>query len=64
MTDADNSDNDAKEFIFEIASGWTKKRALSAWSKGFYEKLLSYDAARVEQERSMLEAFELMSRPA
>ena len=64
MTDDDNSDKDAKEFVFETVSDWTKKRALSAWSKGFYETQLSYDAARVEQERSMLEAFEVMSRPA
>lgn len=64
LTDDDNSDKEAKEFIFEIASDWTKKRALSAWAKGFYEKQLSYDAARVEQERSMLETFEVMSRAA
>lgn len=64
MTDDDNSDKDAKEFVFETVSDWTKKRALLAWSKGFYEKQLSYDATRVEQERSMLEAFEVMSRPA
>lgn len=64
MTDADNSDKEAKEFVFETASEWTKKRALSAWSKDFYEKQLSYNAARVEQERLMLEAFEVMSRAA
>jgi hypothetical protein len=64
MTNDDNSDKDAKEFVFETASDWMKKRALLAWSKGFYEKQLSYDVTRVEQERSMLEAFEVMSRPA
>ncbi len=62
MADGDNSDKETTKFVFEVASDWTKSRALSAWDKGFYAKQLSYNTERVEQDRAMLEAFEIMSR--
>ena len=62
MTDEDNSDREVKDDLFDTASQWMKKRELWAWNKGFYAMQLSYGAARMEQERLRLEAFEAASR--
>lgn len=57
MTDDDISNHEARAFLFDIASDWIKGRNPASWNKSLYEIRLSYNAEKVETERSMLEVF-------
>ncbi|MCX7169765.1 MAG: hypothetical protein NTY41_05575 [Proteobacteria bacterium] len=59
MMDEDIDKRTVKEHLFEVASDWIQGRSLDTWSGDFYSTRLSYDAARVEEEQLMLEAFAL-----
>ena len=60
VTDDEMDDSDARAYLLDIAVGWMKGRNLTAWDRSLYEKRLSYDAKKVEDEQLLLEALELL----
>lgn len=57
IMDEDIKPRDTERFLMDVSADWIKGRSLATWDQDFYSKQLSYDAARVEEQKTLLEAF-------
>ena len=56
-------DRTRDQFVLETVNEWAEERQLHPFSDNFYSQNLSFDQARVSEERMMLEMTGLLSAP-